>query len=313
MKPTKNFTIEYLGKQDQYVYDIEVENTHNFFGNGILLHNSVYFTLKSIADRIAKTEQDPYKITEKLSKFIEKYIQPVVEETNEEIAELFNAHNPDIIKAERETIADKGLFLQKKKYLLRALDIEGVVYHPPKIKKTGIDLVKSTTPPWVAEKLEKAIPIILDGSESDLKEYIEECKKEFTELPLKEIMKVTSVSNLDYDLDVPKYDKNGRKIAIPINSRAALVTNRYIEQNGLDKRFSKITTADKIQLVYLVEPNPLRSNVLAFKDGKFPEMFREYVDWPTIWEKYFVSPLELMVEPLGYNLRNKFEELGLEF
>lgn len=37
-----NFTIEPLGLQEQDVYDIEVEQNHNFFANNILLHNSIY-------------------------------------------------------------------------------------------------------------------------------------------------------------------------------------------------------------------------------------------------------------------------------
>ena len=28
--------------QDEYVYDIEVDDTHTFFGNDILVHNSIY-------------------------------------------------------------------------------------------------------------------------------------------------------------------------------------------------------------------------------------------------------------------------------
>ena len=28
--------------QDEYVYDLEVEDTHTFFGNDILVHNSIY-------------------------------------------------------------------------------------------------------------------------------------------------------------------------------------------------------------------------------------------------------------------------------
>lgn len=27
---------------DEYVYDLEVEDTHTFFGNNILCHNSIY-------------------------------------------------------------------------------------------------------------------------------------------------------------------------------------------------------------------------------------------------------------------------------
>jgi hypothetical protein len=38
----EDFNIECLGEQEIEVFDIEVENNHNFFANDILIHNSVY-------------------------------------------------------------------------------------------------------------------------------------------------------------------------------------------------------------------------------------------------------------------------------
>jgi len=40
-----DFEIEDLGIQEKWVYDLEIEKNHNFFGNDILVHNSVYITL----------------------------------------------------------------------------------------------------------------------------------------------------------------------------------------------------------------------------------------------------------------------------
>ena len=49
-----NFEIEDLGIQELDVYDIEVENNHNFFGNDILIHNSGYYTIAPIMNEIIK-------------------------------------------------------------------------------------------------------------------------------------------------------------------------------------------------------------------------------------------------------------------
>ena len=37
---TSDFVIEDLGIMEEDVYDLEIENSHNFFANDILLHNS---------------------------------------------------------------------------------------------------------------------------------------------------------------------------------------------------------------------------------------------------------------------------------
>ena len=81
---TKDFSIQKaLNTGATYVYDIEVEDTHTFFGNDILLHNSIYVYLGDVVEifhqkNIEKTGE-PYSITETLDlldKFCEKVIQP---------------------------------------------------------------------------------------------------------------------------------------------------------------------------------------------------------------------------------------------
>ena len=39
---TKKGIITTKSFDDEYVYDIEVDDTHTFFGNDILVHNSIY-------------------------------------------------------------------------------------------------------------------------------------------------------------------------------------------------------------------------------------------------------------------------------
>jgi hypothetical protein len=43
-----DFSIKSLGIQNIEVYDLEVENNHNFFANDILVHNSVYLQLNQL-------------------------------------------------------------------------------------------------------------------------------------------------------------------------------------------------------------------------------------------------------------------------
>ena len=44
---TSDFDVEDLGYEDVSVYDIEVEDNHNFFGNKICVHNSIYGAIGS--------------------------------------------------------------------------------------------------------------------------------------------------------------------------------------------------------------------------------------------------------------------------
>lgn len=109
---TTDFEIEDLGIQKQTVYDIEVEDNHNFFGNDILLHNSNYYHIGNIMAEIIK--KNPNKtINEYVDlaiKFEEQFVDPTIQESIKEFAEMFNAHDVGAIGAKRELVADKCLF-----------------------------------------------------------------------------------------------------------------------------------------------------------------------------------------------------------
>ena len=38
---------------------------------------------------------------------------------------------------------------------------------------------------------------------------------------------------------------------------------------------------------------------MAYVDPEFAEIFREYIDYDKVFEKYFMSALEIMIEPIG--------------
>ena len=171
----------------------------------------------------------------------------------------------------------------------------------------GLEIVKSSTPEYSKIKLTQGMKLLFDKSNEDLRIWLKSVKDEFIHQDLDKIAKVSSVSNLNYNLDKVEYDDKGRKIAIPINSRAVLVSNRYILDNNLN--FNLIQENDKVKLLYLVEPNPLNSNIFAFTDVKFANLFKKYIDYDTIWDKYFLQLLKIMTDPINYNIDTQSEIL----
>lgn len=260
--------------------------------------DSQYFTLKHVIDTQYQGPDDVIAKTEFLDKWIKENLDPVIQRCNDELGDILNAYEPGAIQAEREAIADKGVFLAKKRYFLRVYDMEGVKYSKehPYMKRMGIDIIRSSTPTFVKENLNESINIILDNEREDVINWIKTIKHKFTEVPLQEIGKTTSVNSLMYEIG----DKG-----IPINSRASIASNNYIKNNPeLAQKYNTIAAGDKIKILYLVKNNPVGENVLAFTDGKFAELFREYVDFDTCWDKYFISPLNIMIEPLGWDMNN---------
>lgn len=236
--------------------------------------------------------------------FEKKIIQPVIERTINDFASQLNAYNKDKIGAEREIIADAAVFTAKKKYYARVRDSEGTRYpdDAPKIKVMGLEIIKSSTPPWSKKYLKEAIPHILDKDENDLRDWIKSIKNEFTTVNLNQIAGVGGVSRIDY--------KIGEK-GVPFGSRAAIVHNHYLKTNGLEDQYAPIQAGDKCKRIFLTTPNAFDSEIIAFtNDGFVKEIVKHNcVDYDMNFEKNFMKPLDLMVAPLNYDLRKETAEL----
>lgn len=301
----ENFEIEDLGIQEDWVYDIEVQDNHNFFGNNILVHNSVYFHIEPFMNLYQ--EKNPGLPTDEYvtwaDDFEKKVIAPIIQKTIDDFAEELNAHNKDVIGAEREIIADVGVFSAKKKYYARVRDSEGTRFpeNDPYIKVMGLELAKSSTPKWAKKYLKEAIPHILDKDESDLRNWINQIKQEFVKVNPNDIALVGGVSNLDYNLDTDK--------GIPIGSRAALVHNKYVTDNGIDNKYSPIQPGDKCKRLFLMEPNPLHSNIVAYTNDLFVDEIKDYIDYDTTFEKGFLSALNIMIESLRWDMNKETADL----
>lgn len=272
--------------------------------------DSCYFALDHIGEELTKgkTLKESKEI---IDNFINEKIQPKVEESILELADIFNAVQDQKIGMKREVIFKGAVWLSKKKYFMRELDNEGVEFldeNNPEIKKQGIEIVKSSTPPFARKFLEEATLIILEKDQKHLQDWLNNVKEQYLNYPLMEIARTSGVNSLNYDLEKPQY-KDGRKVAIPINSRSVLVSNKYIKENNLELTFNPMTVNEKVKMLYLKEPNPLNSDSFAFNNEKFAQMFKDYVDFDKNWDLMFLKSLELMINNLGWNVRNNKSDL----
>jgi len=138
----------------EYVYDIEVDTTHTFYGNDILLHNtdSTYF------NTFADSTEDAKAIGDAIAEEVNKSFIPYMMDNF-----LIDEERAKLIKSEREIVADRGIFIMKKKYMLHLTDLDG--YPVDKVKNMGTDLKRTTIPKAISIKLESFIERLLKGEE----------------------------------------------------------------------------------------------------------------------------------------------------
>lgn len=316
----ENYKIEDLGIQELDVYDIEVEDNHNFFGNDILLHNSAYYTIEPFVDEYLKKKPDATvsEIVDFCDKFETSVVQPKIQENIDEFCYYLNAMDKSKCGGKREIIADRFLLLKKKKYLCRLRANEATVFpvDSPKTKAMGVELIKSSTPKFSIEHMSDALPILFDGTQKDLREWFEKCKTEFINAPISDIVANMTVNRIDYDLR--------KDIGIPFNSRASLIYNEFIKKNNLEGSFNLIQAGDKIKYIYLKTPNTLgetikntsgRSvkttypDVIAFIDNNFIQYIKDYIDYDTQFEKTLIKPLEFMTNAINFTVKEKAMDL----
>ena len=296
-----DFEIGDIGVQEEEVYDIEVEDNHNFFGNDILLHNSVYYTVEPFVNKYLETHPnaDTQELTDFCLELAEKVVQPVIDASVDLIAKRCNAQDKSRMAAKVEVVCDVMINCAKKKYFARVRDSEGVRYPPddPHIKRMGLELAKSTTPKWVKDTISQAIPILFDGNESELRAWIDSVKGQYVNASVADIAQIGRTNNLDYKLG----DKS-----IPIGARMAIIYNEFIKKNNLEGSFNPIGVGDKFMYVRLVKNNPFNTDAIAFTGEAFADKYLlGYIDYDAMFEKTFLSALSLMCECMGYDVFNR--------
>ena len=241
---------------------------------------------------------DKVKVVSILDRICQDKLEPFIESSYDELADYVNAYAQKM-EMKRENIADRGIWTAKKRYILNVWDSEGVRYEEPKLKIMGIEAVKSSTPAPCRSMIKDALKLMMNGTENDVIEYIENCRKKFNSLPPEDISFPRTVSDVNkYKSTVTIYSKG-----TPIHSRGALLFNYYIKERKLDNKYSLIQNGEKIKFCYLKKANPIRENVISFvSDFPLELGLSKYIDYDLQFSKAFLDPLKVILDAIGWRV-----------
>ena len=210
------------------------------------------------------------------------------------------------LSMKREAIAERGIFVAKKRNIIKILDHEGVRYSEPKLKITGIEAIKSSTPAPCREAMKKLFHVIMNGSEDDTRRFIQVFREEYDQLPIEDKAFPRGVSSINKYLDRKTIYAKGT----PINSRCAILYNHLLREKGLLDKYELIGEGDKMKYVYLNPRNPLRTDAIGFS-SVLPVEFdmHRYLDNEVQFQKTFIDPVKMILEAVGWKIE---EESSLE-
>ena len=261
--------------------------------------DSIYLNLGPLVEVIYKgREKTTEGIVSFLNKICEVEFEKYIESSYETLAKYVNAYDNKMVM-KRENIAERGIWTAKKRYILNVWDSEGVRYEEPKLKMMGIEAVKSSTPAPCRTMIKDGLKIMMNGTEEEVIDYIDDCRLKFKSLPPEEIAFPRTVSNVKkYDSKTDIYIKG-----TPIHARGALLFNYYIQKNKLNRKYSLIGNGEKIKFIYLKKPNIIQENVISFIQD-FPRELNldKYIDYELQFEKSFVEPLKAILDAIGWNV-----------
>jgi DNA polymerase elongation subunit (family B) len=268
--------------------------------------DSTYITLGAL---VAKNLADKTKehVVEVLEKYCTKQIEPTISATCEDVSEYLNTYQRKIT-FKREIIADRGIWIAKKRYAVNVYNSEGVSYDPPKLKVLGMEIVRSSTPAPVRKALKEAVSIALTKDEETLKQYVAKLEAKWHSLDPEDIAFPRGVNGIKEYSDPNSIFRKGT----PIHVRGALIYNHLVTSKELEKRYQLIQEGDKIKFLYLREPNPFGTHVISFS-GEVPPEFnlREYIDYDTMFEKSFLEPLNSLLSCIGWKVKETASLEGL--
>lgn len=258
--------------------------------------DSMYLDLGELVNQTCEGKSTD-QIVKYLDTACEKIFEPFINKSYEELAQYVNAYDQKMVM-KREAIADKGIWTAKKRYILNVYNNEGVQYTEPKLKLSGIEAVRSSTPSACRDNIKKALKLIMTSSEDDLIAFIANFREEFKRLPFEQIAFPRSVRGLS-----TYYDSNTiyRK-STPIHVRGALIYNHMLKKNGLQNKYQAIGEGEKIKFCFLKVPNIAHSNIIS-TPGSLPKELDllDSIDYDTQFEKSFIDPLQTILDVLGWH------------
>jgi DNA polymerase elongation subunit (family B) len=260
--------------------------------------DSVYIDFSELVKHL--NSDDDLIIVKALDIFCEQKMQPFLEKYFNILGDTMSAYQQKM-QMKRETIANKGIWRGKKMYILNAWNVEGVQYDKPKLKLSGIEAVRSSTPHACREKIKQALSIVMNGNLNELRIFVEEFRAEFDTLPFESVAFPRGVRGMKKYQDSSSIYKKGT----PIQVKAALLFNNLLLQHKL-KLVPPISDGDKIRFAYLKMPNPIRDTVIATADH-LPTEFNldNYIDRDLQFEKSFMEPLRSITEVINWDVDNR--------
>jgi DNA polymerase elongation subunit (family B) len=217
----------------------------------------------------------------------------------------------EVIKAGREIVGSKSLFITKKRYAVLYYDKEGkradVDGKPGKIKAMGLDLKRSDTPEFIQNFLSDILEKVLTGAtEDDVLEHISEFRLRFKSRPGWE---KGSPKRANKITEYQEKEKAAGKANMPGHVRASINWNT-LKRMFNDKYSMNITDGAKV-IVCKLKQNPMGFTSVAYPvdELRLPQWFKDMpFDHAEMEQTIIDNKIDNLIGVLKWDVRSTEEK-----
>jgi len=267
-----------------------------------VIYNDTDSSYISIA-RLMKHISKPFHTSGKISKEAYECAELVEAHLNEKITEwsarTLNSKDSRFV-FKRECMADVGVFLQKKRYVLHVLDDEGIP--TSKYKYTGVEVVRSTIPAPIKPYIKQIIETLMETeNRTTTNDVFLKAYDTFKDLPVEDYSFVMGIS--DYEKYADRCNSFTTVKGMPAHVKAAYYYNMLLEKLDLTGEYETIETGDKARFFYVNQPNKYGIKAIAYKyyyPKEFVSIFQP--DKEKMFEKIIYSIVERFYDAVSWKL-----------
>ncbi len=284
-----------------------IENKINEYMNNLLKTDkdyviasdtdSIYLKLGDLVEKVYPNQTDVKQVIAFMDKVCEDKLQPFIDKSYQELATYVHAYDQKM-QMKREGLSNKGIWTAKKRYILNVYNNEGVQYNEPQMKVMGLEMIKSSTPSAIREKMKEAIQLMVNGTQEDIHKFIADFRKEFKTLPVEEISFPRGLNGLNTYSDAVNLYKKGT----PIHVKGAIIYNTNLKRLNLTKKYPLIQEGEKVKFTYLKMPNPFKDTVISYP-SRLPKEFemQQYIDYDMQFDKAFLEPIKVILDCMKWS------------
>jgi DNA polymerase elongation subunit (family B) len=231
----------------------------------------------------------------------EKIFEPLYKTILGEFASSYNTEN--LMHFKREGIISKEMVLAKKKYITELLQQEEIIYKEPKMKFTGIEVVRSNIPLFCRNNIKDVIKLIFEERNKEkTTKMLKEIKKQFNAQDIDKISSVSSTKEYQkYVMPTEYYLKNGISFQnhSPIHYNASIAYNYVVKKHNLP--YQEILEGSKMKYIYIDDKNSLGIKAIAYI-GKYPEEFKTMfkINYDLQYDNTFLNIVQRLYDVLKW-------------